>query len=365
MLSIPQTTIQPDAKGAIQPDAIEKTLRNLWRDIAASGTTLHVRTLNLLVYMSAPPDAALAKEINDVAVQSPGRTVTLQTADGPPLAEATIACRIGGSLQACGEKIMLQAPNPQALHNLALALLQPGLPVVVWWHGAPAFIDPAHAALVRAADHILLDSRTWPDPLPFLPLIAAARRRDHGVLRLSDLQWVALTPWRQLIAQAFDAPTTCTMLPQATRLVVEYGGPAYRVGALLLAGWFATRLGWRVADDEGASQTGDDLVIMLRTEDDRPLTLTLRHHAGDHGVGGVELHSTGEPPAHFVCHETPDAANVTTLIEVPPAPALERITPLKSRSISGLIAEELAQGHDDPSYTAALDYAILLARKLS
>src|SRR5204862_6409631 len=60
-----------------------------------------------------------------------------------------------------------------------------------------------------------------------------------------DLAWLRSTPWRERVAAAFDPPRRRGELDALTAVAVRHH-PASTVAALLLAGWLASRLGWRV-----------------------------------------------------------------------------------------------------------------------
>src|SRR5204862_304790 len=60
-----------------------------------------------------------------------------------------------------------------------------------------------------------------------------------------DLAGLRATPWRERGAAAFDPPRRRGELDAITAVAVRHH-PASTVAALLLAGWLASRLGWRV-----------------------------------------------------------------------------------------------------------------------
>ena len=78
MTTLPRTSIAADGGSDLSPDAIERTLRELWREVEEQEAEVtQVRMLNLLVYLQAPPPLAMRTAINAVAVQHPGRTIAL------------------------------------------------------------------------------------------------------------------------------------------------------------------------------------------------------------------------------------------------------------------------------------------------
>src|SRR5436190_14660328 len=81
----------------LDPEVIERNLRELWRDIENQHSeATQVRMLNLLVYLPAPAPPAVQAAIAAVAARNPGRTITMVYADSPPRADTSIACWPGG-----------------------------------------------------------------------------------------------------------------------------------------------------------------------------------------------------------------------------------------------------------------------------
>ncbi len=205
-----------DAGADLQPEAIENTLRGLWQDMVNQNTDVtQVRMLNLLGYFPDVPTMDIQQAINAVAVQHPGRAITLIADDQPPRVETTIACRTGGEkLRACGEQITLRGMvNGEPVHSLAIALLLGGLPITVWWHGAVDFDDHVFHQLTATADRVILDSRTWPEVSQGLQSLSSMLQDHNHHAWFSDLRWRALTAWRRIIAHSFDV----TAARQSTR----------------------------------------------------------------------------------------------------------------------------------------------------
>ncbi len=370
MTTMPSAAIAPSGGADLSSEAIERSLRELWREMEDTGTRVtQVRTLNLIVYLPEAPAPEIRAAIGAVAVQHPGRTIVLLGGDGAPRAEATIACRVGeGARHACGEQITLHGTaGGHALHSLAVALLQAGLPVTIWWHGAVNSDDHVFHKLAEVADRVILDSRSWPDPLPFLPRLAQMIEQRGPNLRFSDLQWVELMPWRRVIAHTFDVPAARSALPELGDLIVEYGGPArLSVAALLLAGWIASRLGWTT---EGAIPIRDDTgyIIPLRRasgEGDDRLMLALRRRDTRERICAVEMRTGGDHPARFYFDISPDALRVETHIELADSAPLVQLSHLRTREPAQLLSEELALDSGDPVYIAALASAVQLTETL-
>src|SRR4029079_14429722 len=135
---------------------------------------------------------------------------------------------------------------------------------MLWWpHGEPAD-DPRFLKVADMVDRVIVDSATFAAPEAGLARLAALLDHDGGQsgagTAISDLSWSRLTPWRELIAQFFDAPALVPHLAEITRVVVDYearvDAVADRSQALLLVSWLAARLGWRTAGPSSEQPDG-------------------------------------------------------------------------------------------------------------
>ncbi|MFE9190843.1 glucose-6-phosphate dehydrogenase assembly protein OpcA [Micromonospora sp. NPDC007208] len=138
---------------------------------------------------------------------------------------------VGGRLGPC-EAVVTRMYGRLSLHaeSVVMPLLVPDVPVVTWWHGEP----PAEIAtdfLGVVADRRITDSAQAADPVEAL----RQRARDYAPGD-TDLAWTRITPWRTLVAGAFD--TTSAQVTEAT-IVAPRTDPT----AALMAGWLSSRLG--------------------------------------------------------------------------------------------------------------------------
>jgi glucose-6-phosphate dehydrogenase assembly protein OpcA len=104
--------------------------------------------------------------------------------------------------------------------------------VVTWWHGEPPE-QIANDFLGVVADRRITDTGQAHDR------IAALRQRANDYAPGdTDLAWTRITPWRTLLAGAFD--TLDTKVTGATIVA-----PASDPTAALMSGWLASRVGIR------------------------------------------------------------------------------------------------------------------------
>ncbi len=137
---------------------------------------------------------------------------------------------VGGRLGPC-EAVVMRMYGRLALHaeSVVMPLLAPDVPVVTWWHGEPPE-RIAYDFLGVVADRRITDSAQAPDP------VAALRQRaaDYAPGD-TDLAWTRITPWRTLVAGAFDTV-------EARVVGATVTAPEKDPTAALMRGWLAARL---------------------------------------------------------------------------------------------------------------------------
>ena len=100
--------------------------------------------------------------------------------------------------------------------------------------------------MARIADRVIVDSAASDDPGGCLRSIAALLEEEDAPA-FGDLQWVALSPWRSLLAHLFESPERSAMLREVERVEIRHA-PDGKCRALLLIGWLAHSLGWKPRD---------------------------------------------------------------------------------------------------------------------
>lgn len=229
--------------------------------------------------------------------------VILGKRTGAPDLHAKI--RVGS--ETSGESILLRLTGKVVPHaeSAVLPLLLPDSPVVVWWPG-PAPVDPSADAMGALANRRLTDAEAAPRPLRSLQ--ASAKAYTPGD---TDLSWTRLTPWRALLAAAYDQVRS-----PVTGGVIE-AGPGNPAG-VLLESWLESRLGvhvsWKKIDSEKIQR------VVLHT-----------------AKGDITIVRDAEDSATF---SVPGAAS--------------RTVPLPTRTLAELLAEDLRRLDADEVYGATV-----------
>jgi glucose-6-phosphate dehydrogenase assembly protein OpcA len=138
---------------------------------------------------------------------------------------------VGGRLGPC-EAVVLRMHGRLALHaeSVVIPLLAPDVPVVTWWHGDPP-AKIAYDPLGVVGERRITDSAQSKNPMKVLE-----QRAEDYAPGDTDLAWSRITPWRTLVAAAFD-----TIDAQVKSIVVA--APENDPTAALMRGWLSSRLG--------------------------------------------------------------------------------------------------------------------------
>jgi glucose-6-phosphate dehydrogenase assembly protein OpcA len=216
--------------------------------------------------------------------------------------------QVGGRLGA-NEAVLMRMYGRLSLHaeSVVLPLLASDAPVMTWWHGTtPEKL--AHDALGVLASRRVTDATAEGADA----LAALKRRAKDYAPGDTDLAWTRATPWRALLAAAFDDMTD---EPTSAEVQAEQGNPS----AALLAGWLTSRLGIRVR----------------------------RTHSAGPGITAVEVRFG---PKSRLRIDRPDGYLAT----LSRTGISDRQLPLKRRDLGELMAEELRRLDADQPYAEAL-----------
>lgn len=343
---------------------IRKELSEMWAEQAKNDqAVLRAATHNLVVYVS---DQATAEQttqrVIELTAQRPGRVIVLDVEPGETEsldAWVTIFCRPSGNRQVCGEIITLAVRG--ALRNEAdnsvMALLAPDLPVYLWWAGKLDPHDSLFQRLAGKASRVIIDSSATPESAN--GLLAASQ--IHEAVRISDLSWARLTPWRRLLTRLWDSPTLRTSLGAIRSLDIHHISAddwQHSDRALLLLGWLADRLGWELAEAQ-AGQTGG-YVTRWRSGDweTKAEIVESKHSALEHGeIRGIYVQAGEEPPyamPSLAVQRTGTCIEERSSATTGGPSMIHRFVPV---SVSEALAEELDFGYD-PLYRGALRRAV-------
>ncbi|MFN8500577.1 glucose-6-phosphate dehydrogenase assembly protein OpcA [Kouleothrix sp.] len=280
------------APAPLESRAIERALSDLWKQAtselagARRGAPARTRVLNLIVVTRGAGAARAALDtVARLTPRHPHRAIVVNALphDQRDQLAAWVQAHRGehahGRPLSWGEQITIEAHGPaiERVPNAILPLLVPDVPVMLWWMAGAPFDDPRFTRFGSLIDRVVVDSATFDAPEAGLARMAELLAAG---MRVSDLAWSRLTPWRELTAQFFDAPAQVAHLRELTSVTVSYeasDAAADRSQALLLVGWLAARLGWRVnaplaarADTSARLRRDDGSEVLVRLRPAKP-----------------------------------------------------------------------------------------------
>lgn len=345
--------------------AIERELNSLWKEAGSEDESGLIRAclLNLLVYT---PDPASAGKVDDIiveiSIERPARAILMiadrDSSESTLTAHVTSRCTIpdGMSKQVCCEEVTIMASGAQVneMPSAVVPLLMPDLPVHLWWRAVPQLSDRVFNYLGEISDRVIIDSATFADPRGDLIKFASIIRDNPRWTAFTDLNWARLTAWRALLAGFYDVAEYRSALDQINRVVIEYAPPenngeAIPPRALLLAGWLASRLGWRLNEKGAKRESG--LSIFSMSAGDRNITIefmpTPNKDIRPNHIVSVTLYSAADSQANFTITRSPDASRIETAVQIGERRHAQRVLGYESWTEAALIGREIEiLGHD-------------------
>jgi glucose-6-phosphate dehydrogenase assembly protein OpcA len=342
---------------ATTPGAIEEALRAMLSERHSENACyVPARTLNLVCIVDKQWSGEIANRLRGVGRAHAARTIVCAVEPQRTTidAVATIASDVHpqpGEFALLRETVIVDVGERHLSHidTVVDPLVVTDLPTVVWApHGHHEGVD----ALLSLVQVVLLDSVDEPDMREALARVQTLLDDVYVV----DLAWLRSTPWRERVAATFDTAHLRPDLQTISAVTVRHH-PESGVVGLLLIGWLASRLDWRLSplmsrgDKLMGSASGRRQHVRVTLEPTPELQvrglegLTLetasgRHFDLDRGPGGLQAYYRN-------------------------AKGQERrwVVLGASRGEPGILGEGIRQALlRDPTYTPALEAACALVR---
>lgn len=230
---------------------------------------VRMRTSVLTLVVIAPrpetTERALAA-INALHQRHPSRAIVVSPTDfdGPSTTDAHIhaVCKLADNSGAeiCTEQILVKTGGElsQHLSRVVTPLVIHDLPVVLWWPDDPPFGSTQFQQVIGICDRLLVDSGSFREEGGHR-LAGLAAVVSEGIT-VSDIGWLRLTLWRELLAGLFDHPLLAREVKQirSVRVDVARPGDTFRLTkAAYLCGWLAAMLDWEISRPLSPDKRGD------------------------------------------------------------------------------------------------------------
>lgn len=224
---------------------IEKDLGKLWEESGESKTRASL--INLAIYTeSAEAVAKNTDLIAQIASEHACRAILVYANHSASTRGArawiNAHCHAAGKREICSEQITFQldGDSPSALTNVVFAHLDSDLPLCFWWQGQ--FPRQSDSRLWSWIDRLIFDSNEWDDPAGQFALV---RQIAGERTVLCDLNWTRLLSLRSGLAHFFDNACALPYLQRIDRVEIAHASGS-RISALLLLGWLAGQLDWKL-----------------------------------------------------------------------------------------------------------------------
>lgn len=186
--------------------------------------------LTLLVLTDELNQSDALQAASQAAREHPMRIIGLIERPGRGAAQLNAQIQVGGD-DGPGELIACRLHGELSKHagSVAIPLLLPDTPVVAWWP-ADAPDSTANDPIGKHAARRITDTAETANYIEMLATRLAQYQPGD-----TDLAWTRTTPWRTILAAAFDQPVGKA---QSVTVHVQSRNPS----GLLLAGWLQQRL---------------------------------------------------------------------------------------------------------------------------
>jgi glucose-6-phosphate dehydrogenase assembly protein OpcA len=227
---------------------IDRELGKLWEE--AGETKTRASLINLVLYCEQPSEVhANTQLIAEIAGEHACRAILILAEPGAKESRArawiNAHCHMAGKRQICSEQITfhLEGETAGALPSIVFSHLDSDLPLCLWWQ-AP-FREPVDPVLWSWVDRLLFDSACWDKPEEPFRIVREIGCLSDQCTVLGDLNWARVLGTRFAIASLFDHALALEKLPHVDKVEIDHA-PGCRTTALLLMGWLASRLGWKL-----------------------------------------------------------------------------------------------------------------------
>jgi glucose-6-phosphate dehydrogenase assembly protein OpcA len=352
-METPVSTSTTIAQGIpVEIGRIDKELGKLWE--SSGDTKTRASLINLVVYTENESTLSADNEVlAAVARRHPCRAILILGNPSAPTAEAkawiSAHCHLLGkeTRQICSEQITfrLDGDAANALPNIVFSHLDSDLPLCLWWKAD--FPEPLDEKLWSWVDRLIFDSNSWHNPHHQFSIIRHISSSEKRSAVLCDLNWTRLHAWRFALASQFDNASAFPHLNQVESLSLRCA-PGSRIAALLLIGWLAGRLKWRLDAENDSFTTSSDQIIPFHIEETSGPDLSL-----------ISIKSSN---ARFELQLAEGSDFFESTIQTPGIPEIRQILPAPRGRLEDTLLAELSRAGRHALYTESLEVILPLLK---
>lgn len=337
---------------------IDKELQALFLDDSDpdAGGVARASLINLALYNENQDDIerdseTLAELTSEAACRSLLVSADRSGSESGARAWVQVHCQIdrSGKKTVCTEQIsfFLKGDSPGLLRNIVFAHLDSDLPLAFWWRGE--FSDAFEERLYSRIDRLLFDSESWESPRNHFIRLGEAQESMAKPFVMHDLAFTRLNSIRHAVASGFDRLATLSSLESLREVSIRYA-VGYRMSAIYLAGWIASRLGAKV--DSAKSSAAEMKFVSSREGSPSDYRLSFSELDADR-KGTVEVDFTiGDTRVEISRCQTRDF--LRTLIHRPGQKTEENWLPAKKMTDTALVTDILNRAGRNRTYSQIL-----------
>jgi len=277
--------IMTTMQNQIQIANISEELTRLW-DEEQGQKKIRASLFNLIFYVQKSAKVAFyQKLIKSVVSKFPCRVLCIinDTQSKEEYLRTSVSSETLGKeeLQIYCEIIQIEVAGKfvERVPFIVLPQIIPDLPVYLLWTQDPSLESTVLPHLEPLANRIIFDSESTRDLQNYSRSVLSLMHRFHCTI--GDLNWSALSGWRQIFVQVFNTQETFLSLAQSTLIRIQYNRTEMNfqkhalIEAAYLQAWLASRMNWKfqsIEVDEGNVRLTykspmKDLVILLTPQE--------------------------------------------------------------------------------------------------
>jgi len=239
----------------IQLANINEELTRLW-DTEQGENRTRASLFNLILYVQKSERlSCFEKLVKSVVSKFPCRVMLIVSDDSSKeeyLRTSVSSETIGeGDLQIFCEIIRIEVAGSlvERVPFIIIPQILPDLPVYLLWTQDPASENAILPHLEPVANRIIFDSESTHDLQEYARSVLSLLHRFH--CQIGDLNWSAISGWRQIFTQVFDTFDCFINLVQSKIIRIHYNkNPSEfqqhtEIEAAYLQAWIASRLNWK------------------------------------------------------------------------------------------------------------------------
>lgn len=241
------------AKNSIQLVNINEELTRLWDEEQGKNKT-RASLFNLILFVQKSGKVDYYKKlIKSVVSKFPCRVMMIisdETTGEEYLRTSVSSETIGeGDVQIFCEIIQIEAAGAliERVPFIITPQILPDLPVYLLWTQDPSSENAILPHLEPFANRIIFDSESTHDLQAYSKTVLSLLDRFHCAI--GDLNWSAISSWRQIFTHVFDTFDSFINLVESMVIRINYNKPQLsahtEIEAAYLQAWIASRLNWK------------------------------------------------------------------------------------------------------------------------